>query len=108
MIILDVLTGIFLFIGTAALLICAFGMNRFPDFYARVHAGGVGDTLGAGAILVGLMFQGGMTQVTIKLVFIVFFLMVTSPTAAHALVKAAHNHGLEPQLGEGGGEPSSR
>ena len=55
------------------------GLLRLPDFFCRIHATGVGDSLGAGLVLVGLMFQGGLTLVTAKLAMILAILLLTSP-----------------------------
>ena len=78
----------------------AFGMHRFPDFFSRMHAASVTDTLGGTLILFGLMLQsGGQMLVLIKLVLIVLFILITSPTASHALAKAALHGGLRPKLG---------
>ncbi|PKO58978.1 MAG: sodium:proton antiporter, partial [Betaproteobacteria bacterium HGW-Betaproteobacteria-18] len=49
-----VLGGIFCIVG-------AVGMLRMPDFYTRMHAASVIETLGAGLILLGLMLQAGVT-----------------------------------------------
>ena len=73
---------------------------RLPDFYARLHGAGMIDTLGAGLILTGLMLQAGLSLVTVKLLFVLFFILITSPTATHAIAHAAHVQGLEPVLGE--------
>ena len=75
-------------------------MHRFPDFFSRMHAASVTDTLGGTLILFGLMLQsGGQMLVLIKLVLIVLFILITSPTASHALAKAALHGGLRPKLG---------
>ena len=97
-----------LLIGSWALLIggsffCvtgAIGLLRLPDFYARLHGAGIIDTLGAGLILIGLMLQAGLSLVTVKLVFVLFFILITSPTATHAIAHAAHVQGLDPVVGE--------
>jgi multicomponent Na+:H+ antiporter subunit G len=47
-------------------------------------------------VLIGLMLQSGITLVTFKLVTILFFLLLTSPTSAHALAKSALAYGLKP------------
>ncbi len=78
----------------------AIGVIRMPDFYTRMHAAGVTDTLGAELILLGLIVQSGFSQTSIKLVFIAFFLFLTSPTATHAVVGAAWQSGLKPKLGK--------
>ena len=71
------------------------GLLRMPDFYTRTHAASLTDTMGATLILLGLGIHNGIDLVTVKLVIIFLFLFLTSPTAAHALVKAAYSKGLE-------------
>ena len=71
------------------------GLLRMPDFYTRTHAASLTDTMGATLILLGLGIHNGIDLVTVKLVIIFLFLVLTSPTAAHALVKAAYSKGLE-------------
>ncbi|MDP1633829.1 MAG: monovalent cation/H(+) antiporter subunit G [Gallionellaceae bacterium] len=82
------------------------GLVRMPDFYTRMHAASVTDTLGAGLILFGLILQAGWTLVMAKLLIIVLLIAFTSPTATHALAKAALTRGVRP-LGEDG-EASSK
>ena len=84
--------------GAAFCAIGGLGLLRLPEFYARMHGAGVTDTLGATLILLGLMLQPGDWLVTVKLFSILFFLYLTSPTAAHALVHAAYTSGHEPEL----------
>ncbi len=81
--------------GVAFSVIGGIGMIRMPDFYTRSHAAGITDTLGATLILVGLGLHSGLNLITVKLVMVLFLLYVTSPTAAHALVKAAYARGLD-------------
>lgn len=52
-----------------------------PDFYTRMHAASVTDTLGAGLILLGLMLQAGPTLVAVKLAMVglLLFLQLRSP-----------------------------
>lgn len=95
----DILSWIFLTVGTFFLLAGAVGILRFPDFYSRLHALGVCDTMGAGLILAGLMFQGGFSLVTVKLLLIFYFVIFTGPTATHALAEAALRGKLKPFLG---------
>lgn len=94
----DLICGIFLLAGAAFVVIGNVGLVRLPDFYTRLHAAGITDTLGAGLILIGLCFLGGFSLVTIKLMFIIGFLLITSPTASHALAKSAQHGKLEPML----------
>jgi multicomponent Na+:H+ antiporter subunit G len=76
-------------------MIGGIGLLRMPDFYTRSHAASLTDTMGATLILLGLGIHSGLNLVTVKLVLIFLFLYLTSPTATHALVKAAYSKGLE-------------
>ena len=83
------------------------GILRFPDFYCRTHAASITDTLGAGLVLLGLSFQavammlpgpqhvGGSWIILVKLIMVGLFILLTAPTAGHALVKAAYAHGVQ-------------
>ena len=93
---LDVLSWLCLLGGAIFLLIGAIGILRFPDFYTRLHAVSVCDTLGAGLVLAGLMLQGGLSMVTVKLLLIFYFMIFTGPTAVHALAAAARQEKLKP------------
>ena len=97
---LDLLSWLCIATGSIFCVIGAVGVLRFPDFYTRTHAASIVDTLGAGLVLVGLGFQSGFTLVTVKLAIIYVFILISSPTAAHALVKAAYAHGVRVELKE--------
>ena len=96
---LDVSSWFCLLAGSCFVVIGGLGLLRLPDFYTRIHAAGVTDTLGAWLILIGLMFQSGLSWNTPKLALVLFFLVCTSPVSSHALAKAAWGRGLEPKLG---------
>ncbi|MAI13282.1 MAG: sodium:proton antiporter [Rhodospirillaceae bacterium] len=96
--ILNLISAGLLAAGSIFVLIGAFGLIRLPDFYTRLHAAGITDTLGAELILLGLMFQAGLTLVTVKLILISLVIFFTSPTATHAVANAARVMGLKPML----------
>lgn len=100
----DLLSWALLIGGSFFCVTGAIGLLRLPDFYARLHGAGIIDTLGAGLILIGLMLQAGLSLVTVKLLFILFFILITSPTATHAIAHTARVQGLEPVLGGEDGE----
>ncbi len=98
---IDLISWLCFLIGGFLLLSGAVGLLRFPDFYTRMHAAGVTDTLGAGMILFGMMFQfDGDWLVLFKLLLILTFIWTTSPASSHALAKAARHHHQEPLLGK--------
>ena len=82
--------------GAAFLLIGAIGLIRLPDFFTRIHATGIIDTLGMGLTLIGLLILAGWTLPGVKLVLIFGFMLLTGPTATHALAKAALHGRLDP------------
>ncbi len=96
LLLLDVLSWVCLLGGAGFLLVGAIGLLRFPDFYTRLHAVSVCDTMGAGLVLVGLMLQGGLSLVTVKLLLIFYFMLFSGPTAVHALAEAALQGKLKP------------
>jgi len=104
MMIVDILSWICLIPGCILCMIGGLGLLRLPDFYSRMHGGGITDTLGASLVLIGLMFQGGLTMITVKLVMILAILLLTSPTSTHAVGKAAFTSGLKPFLSDNKGK----
>ena len=102
---IDIVSWILLVVGGLFCIVVAVGLLRMPDFYTRVHAASVTDTLGAGLILLGLILQAGWTLVAAKLVMIGLLIFFTSPAATHALARAALGRGLKPLL-DGREEPS--
>ena len=91
--VIDIFSAVFLVGGGVVLIVGAVGMIRFPEFFTRLHAASVIDTLGCMSIILGLLLQSGFSIVTVKLVLIVIFILFTSPAATHALAKAAlHGH----------------
>ncbi len=103
----DIVSWILLASGAAFLIIAGIGILRLPDVFTRMHAAGIGDTLGASLIAAGLMVQSGFTLVTVKLMFVLLFLFFTSPTATHALAKAALSGRVKPLLAREGKQSKS-
>ncbi len=91
--------GLIFFLGTAV------GMVRFPDFYTRMHAAGKGDTLSTMLMLGGFGlvmmedFSIGSWLLLFKILGIVLFIFITTPTSSHALMRAAFEDNEMP-LGE--------
>lgn len=106
-VLLEVLAWASMVAGSAVLLLTGLGVLTLPDYYSRIHAASITDTLGAALILFGLVVQAGFTQVAAKLVMVLLFLVLTGPPASHALAKTAqlHDVSLPPRRGEGGEKP---
>jgi len=88
-------------------LVAAVGLIRLPDLYTRAHASSKADTLGAGFGLLAVAIAFGPSRTALKVAFLIAFVYLTNPTAAHAISRAAYDQGIEPwtkEDEEGGGE----
>jgi multicomponent Na+:H+ antiporter subunit G len=103
--IVDWLVYIFLALGVFFNLLAGLGLLRFPDVYTRLHAGTKCTTFGSificgSVILIGLrMWITGNPDgsiLTIHTVIALTAIMLTNPTGAHAIARAAHRSGVKP------------
>ncbi|WDE09032.1 monovalent cation/H(+) antiporter subunit G [Thalassomonas viridans] len=98
--VLSILSAVFLLLGSLCNLIAGIGLFRFPDFYSRMHATGITDSLGTGFILVGLMLLSSWDISLSKLILILAFILLTGPTITYSLANAAKQQGLAEKLTE--------
>lgn len=92
---LQMLGAVALALGCFFMVSGAVGLVRFPDFYTRMHAAGITDTLATFLIIGGLMLTVGWSLALFKLGLILLFIFFTSPTASHALAMAAQHSDLK-------------
>ena len=93
---LDVISWLLLIGGGFFVFVGGVGALRMPNFYTRMHAASLTDTMGTILILAGIMVQAGLTLATVKLLAILVFLLLTGPTATYALANAALLSGMRP------------
>jgi len=86
---MHVLSIVFVLCGTFFLFTGTIGLLRLPDFYTRMHATAKCDTLGILLVLFGLALYGGVSLGSLKILLIAAFVLLTSPTATHAITRAA-------------------
>ena len=84
------------------------GMLRFPDCFTRLHAAGKGDTLSTILILLACALfvidsahhvDKTAVLTAIKILLIIHFIFIGSPTATHALMDAADQSDVQPWKG---------
>jgi multicomponent Na+:H+ antiporter subunit G len=85
--------------GTFFILSAIIGILRFPDFYTRLHASGVSDSLGIPVFLIGLSFLQPDFTSGLKLILLAVIIFIISPTSTHALIKAAWVSKAQPLTG---------
>ncbi len=97
-VVIDIGSWLLLLAGSIFVLTGSLGLIRMPEFYTRIHAVSITDTVGAGLLILGLIIQSPDLLGAGKLILIMIFLLITSPTATHALAKAALHGRLPPML----------
>jgi multicomponent Na+:H+ antiporter subunit G len=99
---MDIIVCLFLFAGLFFFTGGSVGILRFPDFYSRLHPAGNLDTLGSFSAIAALAlfnlhhFSLAALLTSVKILLIVVFVFLTSPTATHAIVDAGVRAGLAP------------
>jgi multicomponent Na+:H+ antiporter subunit G len=72
------------------------GMLRFPDLYTRLHPAGKAGTAGILSIFIGLILYSGFSLLSLRIILIALFIVITSPVASHAIARGAIESGIEP------------
>lgn len=74
-----------------------FGVFHFHYVLNRMHVAAMGDTLGIGSCLIGLVIFSGINFTSLKLLLILAFLWFASPVSSHVLARleVATNESLE-------------
>ena len=96
--VIDILSWAALLGGGFFYVVGAIGLHRMPDFFTRMHAVSVSESLGVGLLILGMALQAGFTLVTVKLLIIMVVMMWTGSVASHALARAALHDGEKPLL----------
>ena len=94
----DVIGMIVLLSGLAFNVLGCVGLIRFPDIYNRLQAATKCVTLGTCLVLISVMIFVGFGEsgsLTVKCAICMVFILITSPTAAHALARGAHASGVK-------------
>lgn len=105
---MNIIVCVLLFSGLVFFCGGAVGILRFPDFYSRLHPAGKLDTLGLVTTMgaLSLYIAGSFTLeallTALKIMLIVVFVFITSPTATHAIVDAGIRAGMTPWKKEPG------
>jgi len=91
----EIIGLIFMVVGLAFNLFGCIGLVRLPDVYNRLQAATKCVTLGTCSILFGAIFYSGINEVGFKALLCILFIVLTSPTAAHAIARGAHIYGVK-------------
>lgn len=93
--IIEIISGLLLIIGSTFMLIASIGIIRFPDFLMRMHASTKAGSLGASALMIGASLMFPTTEVFTRAITTVIFILMTAPVAAHVIGRAAYHIGVD-------------
>lgn len=88
----EIISSVFIWIGVIFMVVSAVGIIRLPDFYIRMSAITKAATLGIGFIVTGIGIYFDDLLIVTKVVAIIFFMILSSPVAAHVISRAASRH----------------
>jgi multicomponent Na+:H+ antiporter subunit G len=71
------------------------GLVRFPDVYNRLQASTKCVTLGTIMLLTGVAIIAANGPVSAKAIICAVFILITAPTAAHAIAKGSYASGVK-------------
>jgi multicomponent Na+:H+ antiporter subunit G len=92
---IDAIGQILITVGILFNIFGCIGLVRFPDVYNRLQASTKCVTLGTILLLVGVAIAGGSGAIAAKAVVCAVFILLTSPTAAHAIAKGTYASGVK-------------
>ena len=87
---------LFIILGLVFIFFGTLGIIRFPDIYTRLQTSSKCDAAGAVALLVGLMIREGLDSLSLRILLILVFLLLTNPVASHAIARSAAIRGIKP------------
>jgi multicomponent Na+:H+ antiporter subunit G len=92
---IDAIGYLLIMIGILFNIFGCIGLVRFPDVYNRLQASTKCVTLGTILLLVGVALICGVGPTSSKAIICAAFILITSPTAAHAIAKGAYASGVK-------------
>lgn len=78
---------ILLLVGMFLFAVQIIGVYKFDYILNRMHAAAMGDTLGIGVSLLGLIVLSGWSFASLKMLLILVFLWCASPVASHLIAR---------------------
>lgn len=74
----------------------AIGLFRFPDPYSRLQAGALAGTTAVVSVFIGALALAPTMAIAARIVVIIIFFLISSPTGAHLVARFAWNSDIEP------------
>lgn len=92
---IEILSGVCVFLGGAFIFIASIGVLRMPDVYTRIHCSTKAGTLGVGLILLSIALYFRTGEVITRSVATIFFIVLTAPVSAQVIGMVAYKSGVK-------------
>jgi multicomponent Na+:H+ antiporter subunit G len=90
----ELIAGVLIILGGIFAVIGALGLLRMPDVLIRMHASTKIGTLSTGLILAGCAVVFGTSEIIIRVVAIMLFILLTAPIGAHMMGRSVLSTGV--------------
>ena len=90
----DAVTAALMAAGATLMLLAAVGVVRMPDLYSRMQAATKASSLGSGCLLLAVAVHFADPAITVRVLLIVVFILLTAPVSAHMIGRAAYFVGV--------------
>lgn len=90
----EILAIVVFFFGGVFAVGGAFGLFRFPDPYSRLQAGSLAGTTAVVAVLIGSLILAPSWAIAVRIIILLIFFLLSSPTGAHIVARFAWNSGV--------------
>ncbi|MCI5109097.1 MAG: monovalent cation/H(+) antiporter subunit G [Marivita sp.] len=98
---IEIVTGSLIILGGFFAVIGALGLVRLPDVLLRMHASTKIGTLACGLILLSCAVIFGTSDIIIRVIAIVLFILLTAPIGAHMMGRSVVSTGVPLWKNEG-------
>ena len=87
--------ALLLLLGLFFMMVSVKGVIKFPDFFSRLHAIGLGQSLGMGFCCLGMLIYQGPNITGLKILMVLFVSMLAGPIGTHIVDRVAFREGLK-------------
>ena len=87
--------ALLLLLGLFFMMVSVKGVIKFPDFFSRLHAIGLGQSLGMGVCCLGMFIYQGPNITGLKILMVLFVSMLAGPIGTHIVDRVAFREGLK-------------
>ena len=89
------ISALLLLAGLFFMVVSVRGVIKFPDFFSRLHAIGLGQSLGMGFCCLGLFIYQGVNITGLKILMVLCVSMIAGPIGTHIVDRVAFREGLK-------------